>query len=39
MAATQTYESRELLGLFPPGTARDGSGALMIGGVAATEPA
>ncbi|MGW8327670.1 diaminopimelate decarboxylase [Streptomyces sp. NPDC055897] len=37
MTTTQTHESRELLGLFPPGTTRDGSGALVIGGVAAEE--
>ncbi|GGY64091.1 diaminopimelate decarboxylase [Streptomyces xanthochromogenes] len=37
MATTQTHESRELLGLFPDGTTRDGTGALVIGGVPADE--
>ncbi|WKE73549.1 diaminopimelate decarboxylase [Streptomyces sp. WP-1] len=37
MATTQTHEGRELLGLFPPGTTRDGSGGLVIGGVPAAE--
>ncbi|MCZ0971005.1 hypothetical protein O1L55_04895 [Streptomyces albulus] len=37
MATTQTQTGRELLGLFPPGTTRDGSGGLVIGGVPAAE--
>ncbi|CAM5263563.1 diaminopimelate decarboxylase [Streptomyces xanthochromogenes] len=37
MATTQTHESRELLGLFPDGTTRDGTGALVIGGVPADQ--
>ncbi|WP_037607208.1 diaminopimelate decarboxylase [Streptacidiphilus rugosus] len=35
MAATQA--ARELVGLFPPGTALDGSGALVLGGVPVAE--
>ncbi|MEU2955747.1 diaminopimelate decarboxylase [Streptomyces xanthochromogenes] len=37
MATTQTHESRELLGLFPDGTTRDGTGTLVIGGVPTDE--
>lgn len=37
MAATETQAGRELLGLFPPGTTRDGSGGLVIGGVPAAD--
>ncbi|MCS0603555.1 diaminopimelate decarboxylase [Streptomyces sp. LP11] len=37
MATTQTQAGQELLGLFPPGTTRDGSGALVIGGVPVSE--
>lgn len=37
MATMQTQAGRELLGLFPPGTTRDGSGVLAIGGVPAAE--
>ncbi|MCF2533011.1 diaminopimelate decarboxylase [Yinghuangia soli] len=37
MAAMQTQAGRELLGLFPGGTTRDASGALVIGGVPVAE--
>ncbi|MGW6361622.1 hypothetical protein ACWFR5_42250 [Streptomyces sp. NPDC055092] len=37
MTTMQTQAGRELLGLFSPGTTRDGNGGLAIGGVPAAE--